>query len=85
VKPIQVVLLDAYCTLVDVSDSVLSSGSDEFARLGLPLVRGEFYRLYVQLINEDEPDYEGTASFALDQPSWTVTSHIRCVQNPCPS
>jgi FMN phosphatase YigB (HAD superfamily) len=70
-KPIRAVLLDFYCTLVDLSDSVRSSGFDEFARrLGLPLAPGEFYRRYVELIREDAPDGEGTASFVPYRQSW---------------
>jgi len=40
--PIRAVLLDFYCTLVDLSDSVRSSGFDEFARrLGQRAHRGD--------------------------------------------
>ena len=70
-KPIRAVLLDFYCTLVDLSDSIRSRGFDEFARrLGLPLAPGEFYRRYVELINEDEPDGEAAASFIPYRQSW---------------
>ena len=38
VTPVRAVLLDFYCTLVDLSDPVRSRGFDDFARrLGLPL------------------------------------------------
>jgi phosphoglycolate phosphatase-like HAD superfamily hydrolase len=71
VTPIRAVLLDVYCTLVDLSDSVRSSGFDKFAtRLGLPVAPGEFYRRYVGLISEDQPGDEGTASFAPYRQSW---------------
>jgi putative hydrolase of the HAD superfamily len=70
-RPIRAVLLDFYCTLVDLSDSVRSSGFDQFARrLGLPLAPGELYRRYVELISQDEPDGEGIASFIPYRQSW---------------
>jgi 2-haloalkanoic acid dehalogenase type II len=70
-KPVRAVLLDFYGTLVDLSDSVRSRGFDEFARrLALPVAPGEFYRRYVELINEDEPGGEATASFASYRQSW---------------
>jgi hypothetical protein len=41
------VLLDFYCTLVDLSEPVRSRGFDDFARrLGLTLGPGELYRRY---------------------------------------
>jgi len=43
--PVRAVLLDFYCTLVDLSDPVRSRGFDDFARrLGLPLGPRELYR-----------------------------------------
>jgi hypothetical protein len=52
VPPVRVVLLDFYCTLVDLSDQVRSHGFDDFARrLGLPLGPGELYRRYAEMIS----------------------------------
>jgi 2-haloalkanoic acid dehalogenase type II len=70
-KPIRAVLLDFYCTLVDLSDSARSRGFDEFARrLGLPLAPGDLYRRYAELINEDEPAGEAATSFMPYRQSW---------------
>ena len=47
-------LLDFYCTLVDLSDPVRSRGFDDFARrLGLPLGPGELYRRYTEMFGRE--------------------------------
>ena len=54
VRPVRAVLLDFYCTLVDLSDPVRSRGFDDFARrFGLPLAPGELYRRYTQMITSE--------------------------------
>ena len=63
-------LLDFYCTLVDLGDPIRSRGFDDFARrLGLPLGPGELYRRYVEMIS-GEPDEDDTAGFVSYQRSW---------------
>jgi len=48
------VLLNFYCTLVDLRDPVRSRGSDDLARrLGLLLGSGEFYRRYAEMISSE--------------------------------
>jgi 2-haloalkanoic acid dehalogenase type II len=64
------VLLDFYCTLVDLSDPVRSRGFDDFARrLGLPLGPGEFYRRYAEMISS-EPTEDGGSGFVPYRTSW---------------
>jgi 2-haloalkanoic acid dehalogenase type II len=64
------VLLDFYCTLVDLGDPVRSRGFDDFARrLGLPLRSGEFYRRYAEMISS-EPDEDGASGFVSYRKSW---------------
>lgn len=54
VRVVRAVLLDFYCTLVDLSDPVRSRGFDDFARrLALPVGPGELYRRYVEMISGD--------------------------------
>jgi 2-haloalkanoic acid dehalogenase type II len=64
------VLLDFYCTLVDLSDPVRSRGFDDFARrLGLPLGPGDLYRRYVEMISS-EPDKDSASGFVPYRESW---------------
>jgi 2-haloalkanoic acid dehalogenase type II len=64
------VLLDFYCTLVDLSDPVRSRAFDGFARrLGLPLGSGELYHRYVEMISA-EPEDDDASGFALYRESW---------------
>jgi 2-haloalkanoic acid dehalogenase type II len=64
------VLLDFYCTLVDLSDPVRSRGSDDLARrLGLPLSPGELYRRYTAVISS-EPAGDDASGFAPYRESW---------------
>jgi 2-haloalkanoic acid dehalogenase type II len=68
VTPVRAVLLDFYCTLVDLSDPVRSRGFDDFAwRLGLPLGPGELYRRYAEIISR-EPTEDAASGFV---PYWT--------------
>jgi putative hydrolase of the HAD superfamily len=70
VAPVRAVLLDFYCTLVDLSDPVRSRGFDDFARrLGLPLGPGELYRRYVEMISS-EPTEDAAAGFVPYRTSW---------------
>jgi 2-haloalkanoic acid dehalogenase type II len=70
VAPVCAVLLDFYCTLVDLSDPVRSRGFDDFARrLGLPMGPGEFYRRYVEIISS-EPDEGNASGFVSYRESW---------------
>jgi 2-haloalkanoic acid dehalogenase type II len=63
------VLLDFYCTLVDLSDPERSRGFDGFARqLGLSLGPGELYRRYTEMISA-EPD-DDASGFAPYRESW---------------
>ena len=63
VTPVRAVLLDFYCTLVDLSDPVRSRGFDDFARrLGLPLGPGELYRRYTEMVTS-EPAEDGRPGF----------------------
>ena len=63
-------LLDFYCTLVDLSDPVRSRRFDDFARqLGLPLEPGELYRRYTEMISS-EPDEDGVPGFVPYRTSW---------------
>ena len=63
-------LLDFYCTLVDLGDPVRSRGFDDFARrLGLPLGPGELYRRYAEMISS-EPDEDGVPGFVPYRTSW---------------
>jgi putative hydrolase of the HAD superfamily len=69
VRPVRAVLLDFYCTLVDLSDPVRSRGFDDFARrLGLPLGPGELYRRYAEMISS-EPSGDA-AGFVPYRTSW---------------
>jgi 2-haloalkanoic acid dehalogenase type II len=64
------VLLDFYCTLVDLSDPVRSRGFDDFARrLSLPLDPGEFYRRYTEMITS-EPAQDAVPGFVPYRTSW---------------
>jgi len=66
--PVRAVLLDFYCTLVDLGDPVRSRGFDDFARrLGLPLGSGELYGRYVEMIGS-EPADDADCDFV---PYWT--------------
>ena len=66
VTPVRAVLLDFYCTLVDLSDPVRSRGFDDFARrLGLPLGPGELYCRYAEMISS-EPTEDGAAGLRFD-------------------
>lgn len=68
--PVRAVLLDFYCTLVDLSEPVRSRGFDDFARrLGLPLGPGELYRRYAQMISS-EPAVDAGAGFMPYRTSW---------------
>ena len=70
VAPVRAVLLDFYCTLVDLGDPVRSSGFDAFARrLGLPVGPGELYHRYTEMISAAPPDGD-TAGFAPYRESW---------------
>jgi hypothetical protein len=63
VTPVRAVLLDFYCTLVDLSEPVRSHGFDDFARrLGLPLGPGELYRRYTEMVTS-EPAEDGGPGF----------------------
>ena len=63
-------LLDFYCTLVDLSDPVRSRGFDDFARrLGLALGPGDLYRRYVEMISS-EPAEDGASGFVPYRTSW---------------
>lgn len=63
-------LLDFYCTLVDLGDPIRSHGFDDFARrLGLPLGPGELYRRYVEMIS-GEPTRDDAAGFVPYRTSW---------------
>jgi 2-haloalkanoic acid dehalogenase type II len=64
------VLLDFYCTLVDLSDPVRARGIDDFARqLGLRLGPGELYRRYTEMISS-EPGEDGVPGFVPYRTSW---------------
>jgi 2-haloalkanoic acid dehalogenase type II len=68
--PVRAVLLDFYCTLVDLSDQVRSRGFDDFARrLGLPLSPGELYRRYAE-ITSIEPAEDAPSGFMPYRESW---------------
>jgi FMN phosphatase YigB (HAD superfamily) len=70
VTPVRAVLLDFYCTLVDLSEPVRSHGFDDFARrLGLPLGPGEFYRRYTEMVTS-EPAEDGGPGFVPYRMSW---------------
>lgn len=70
VRPVRAVLLDFYCTLVDLGDPVRSREFDDFARrLGLPLGPGDFYRRYVEMISS-EPEQDDPPGFASYRDSW---------------
>lgn len=73
--PVRVVLLDFYCTLVDLSDQVRSRGFDDFARrLGLPLSPGELYRRYAEIIS-NEPAEDTPSGFMPYRESWLAAGH----------
>ena len=70
VTPVRAVLLDFYCTLVDLSEPVRSHGFDDFARrLGLPLGPGELYRRYAEMVTS-EPAEDGGPGFVPYRMSW---------------
>jgi 2-haloalkanoic acid dehalogenase type II len=70
VTPVRAVLLDFYCTLVDLSEPVRSRGFDDFARqLGLSLGPGELYRRYTEMVTS-EPDEDGVPGFVPYRTSW---------------
>ena len=63
-------LLDFYCTLVDLSDLVRSRGFDDFVRrLSLPLGPGELYRRYAEMISS-EPAQDAGPGFVPYRTSW---------------
>ena len=63
-------LLDFYCTLVDLSDLVRSRGFDDLARrLSLPLGPGELYRRYAEMISS-EPAGDDGPGFVPYRMSW---------------
>jgi FMN phosphatase YigB (HAD superfamily) len=69
------VLLDFYCTLVDLSDPVRSRGFDDLARrLGLPLGPGELYRRYAEMISS-EPAKDVAPGFVPYRTSWQSAGH----------
>ena len=69
--PVRAVLLDFYCTLVDLSDPVRSRGFDAFARrLGLPLGPGELYRRYTEMISTEPQDDDDASGFVPYRQSW---------------
>jgi 2-haloalkanoic acid dehalogenase type II len=64
------VLLDFYCTLVDLSAPVRSRGFDDLARrLGLPLDPGELYRRYAEMISS-EPAEDAASGFVPYRTAW---------------
>lgn len=68
--PVRAVLLDFYCTLVDLSDLVRSRGFDDFSRrLGLPLGLGELYGRYTEMISS-EPTEDTAAGFVPYRKQW---------------
>jgi 2-haloalkanoic acid dehalogenase type II len=70
VPPVRAVLLDFYCTLVDLSDPVRSRGFDNLARrLDLPLGPGGLYHRYVEMISS-EPAEDGASDFVPYRKSW---------------
>lgn len=70
VTPVRALLLDFYCTLVDLSDPVRSCRFDDFARrLGLPLGSGELYRRYTEMISS-EPAEDAAVGFVPYRTSW---------------
>jgi hypothetical protein len=77
VAPVRAVLLDFYCTLVDLRDPVRSRGFDDLARrLGLLLGPGEFYRRYAEMISS-EPAEDGGSGFVPYRTSWLVARAVR--------
>ena len=69
--PVRAVLLDFYCTLVDLSDPVRSRGFDAFSRrLGLPLCPGELYRRYTEMISAEPQDDDDACGFVPCRQSW---------------
>jgi len=69
---VRAVLLDFYCTLVDLSDPVRSRGFDDFARrLDLPVGPGELYRRYAEMMSR-EPAGESASVFAPYRASWVA-------------
>src|ERR1700745_549155 len=70
VRPVRAVLLDFYCTLVDLSDPAASGGCDASPRrLALPLAPGELYRRYTQMITS-EPAQDAVPGFEPYRASW---------------
>jgi 2-haloalkanoic acid dehalogenase type II len=75
VAPVRAVLLDFYCTLVDLSDPVRSRGFDDFGRrLALPLGPGELYRRYAEMISS-EPAEDAGPGFVPYRMSWLAAGH----------
>src|SRR6185437_12235884 len=75
VAPVRAVLLNFYCTLVDLSDPVRSRGFDDFARrLSLPLGPGELYRRYAEMISS-EPGEDAGPGFVPYRMSWLAAGH----------
>lgn len=65
-------LLDFYCTLVDLSEPVRSRGFDDFARrLSLPLGPDELYCRYAEMISS-EPAEDAGPGFVPYRMSWLV-------------
>lgn len=63
-------LLDFYCTLVDLGEPVRSRGFDDFARrLGLPLGPGELYRRYAETTG-GEPDESAVPGIVSYREAW---------------
>jgi hypothetical protein len=78
--PVRGVLLDFYCTLVDLSDPVRSRGFDDFARrLGLSPDSGELYRRFTEMITS-EPAQDAVPGFVPYRTSWL--SAARAVRPP---
>lgn len=71
VAPVRAVLLDFYCTLVDLSGPVRSRGLDAFARrLGLSLGSGELYRRYTEMVSAEPHDDSDASGFVSYRESW---------------
>jgi HAD superfamily hydrolase (TIGR01493 family) len=74
VTPVRAVLLDFYCTLVDLGEPMRSRGFDDFARrLGLPLGSGELYHRYTEMISS-EPTEDAVPDFTPYRMSWLAAA-----------
>ena len=68
--PVRAVLLDFYCTLVDLGDPIRSRGFDDFARrIGLPLGPGGLYHRYVEMISGESAE-DDAAGFVPYRTPW---------------